>query len=553
MNYLLLFSLFGLALSCGAQPLEPAPSPPPLDQPVSVIPHSPAPVDPNAAATLVVFNDRDPLSVDLAGYYADKRGIPFDHLISISCPTEETISRAEYDKLIAEPIRKALITRGWWRVSLSTDGDSKGQRVDASSIRFVVLMRGVPLKIAPAPNYPGDDAESVRSELRHNEAAVDSELAALGVNSRKISGPLNNPYYRSFSPFADVPIPALLLVCRLDAASAATVRRMIDDSLAVEKTGLWGFAYVDSRSIFTGGFSSGDDWFREIRDDAMKHGIPCVFDDWSELFPDHYPMRQAALYFGWYSEQIAGAFKDEGFRFVPGAVAVHIHSASAWSLRQPLSNWCAPLLERGAAATLGNVYEPYLDLTPNLALFEERLRNGFTFAEAAYASQKVVSWMTTFIGDPLYRPYKVRQDVMFTPSAAAQEWAAYQEASRLWFSKDRATGERALQAKGKALKSGAIFEGLGCLESWASDRAAATASWTQASRYYQNEEDQVRCGLHIIDALRSAGKNEEALLATERELKAHPKAEAAARLRALQAELTNALSPSARNPQPKTK
>src|SRR6266571_965766 len=39
---------------------------------------------------------------------------------------------------------------------------------------------------------------------------------------------------------------ALLLVCRLDAPSVATVRQMIIDSVAAEKTGLWGRAYVDS-------------------------------------------------------------------------------------------------------------------------------------------------------------------------------------------------------------------------------------------------------------------------------------------------------------------
>ena len=529
------------ALRCQAQPqAAPAAMPSQLDQPVSVIPHNVAPENRNAMATLVVFNDRDPLSADLAGYYAEKRGIPFDHLIPLSCSVEETISRAEYDQSIAEPMRKALITRGWWRVSPNTDPNSNGPRVEGSSIRFVVLMRGIPLKIAAATNYPGDDSEKPRSELRHNEAAVDSELAALGIGTRQITGPLDNKYFRSFSRLEDTPLAPLLLVCRLDAATGATVRRMIDDSIAAEKAGLWGFAYVDSRHLFSGGFAVGDEWLRTIRDDTTKHGIPCIFDDSAELIPEHYPMRQAALYFGWYNEQIAGALKDEQFRFLPGAVAVHIHSLSGSSLRPPLAGWCAPLLEHGAAATLGNVYEPYLDLTPNLAIFEERLRNGFTFAESAYASVKVLSWMTTFIGDPLYRPFNVRQEVMFTPSDPSKEWAVYNEGAQAWFSKGRPAGERVLQAQAKALKSGIIGEGLGCLQAWAGDRSAAAQSWKQAAKFYKDEEDQVRCGLHLINSLRDAGKENEALALTREQIKAHPKAAATALLQNIQTELVRA-------------
>ena len=53
--------------------------------------------------------------------------------------------------------------------------------------------------------------------------------------------------------------------------------------------------------------------------------------------------------------------------------------------------------ETGAAATLGNVYEPYLTLTPHLDVFHDRLCAGFTFAEASYMSQRVLSWMTTSV------------------------------------------------------------------------------------------------------------------------------------------------------------
>ena len=76
------------------------------------------------------------------------------------------------------------------------------------------------------------------------------------------------------------------------------------------------------------------------------------------------------------------------FRFCPGAVAVHIHSFSAATLRDPLADWAGPLLWRGAAATLGNVYEPYLDSHAATRRLHDRLRAGsplpraVTFASA---------------------------------------------------------------------------------------------------------------------------------------------------------------------------
>src|SRR5208337_4493143 len=57
--------------------------------------------NPEALATLVIFNNADPVSVELAGYYAEKRGIPFDHLIGLDCPLTEEISRKDYEQTIA--------------------------------------------------------------------------------------------------------------------------------------------------------------------------------------------------------------------------------------------------------------------------------------------------------------------------------------------------------------------------------------------------------------------------------------------------------------------
>jgi tetratricopeptide (TPR) repeat protein len=55
---------------------------------------------------------------------------------------------------------------------------------------------------------------------------------------------------------------------------------------------------------------------------------------------------------------------------------------------------------------MGCVYEPYLEFTPNIAVFIVRLAaTDFTFGEAAWAAQPVLSWQTTIVGDPLYHPF----------------------------------------------------------------------------------------------------------------------------------------------------
>ncbi|MEI8234207.1 MAG: TIGR03790 family protein [Verrucomicrobiota bacterium] len=482
-----------------------------------------------APPVVVVFNERDPDSVALAAYYAEKRGIPYDQLVGLSCTPDESISREAYDATIAGPLREAFRAHGWWK----TEADITSARVLESRIRYVALIRGVPLKIAPVAAYEGD--KPLGFPFAHNEAAVDSELAVLGMGTRQITGPLDNPAYQGKD--AGNPAPWLLRVCRLDAAEPPTVRRMIDDALAVEKSGLWGFAYVDARGITgNGGYAAGDAWFRNAAADAAARGMPCVLDTAPAVFPAHYPMTRAALYLGWYAGEIEGALAAPGFRFVPGAVAVHLHSFSGGSLRAPLRGWCAPLLERGAAATLGNVYEPYLTLTPHLDLFESQLCGGASFADAAYAAQPVLSWMTTFIGDPLYRPFAARLAGAKAPREAA-EYALFADGAARWHAGNRAGGEAWLQGRGKALQSGVLFEGLGLLQAGAGDADAALASWAQARQSYREDADRLRCAVHAATLLRARQKNAQALALVREQIARNPQADAAECLRAIEREL----------------
>lgn len=505
MNRLFLSSLAGLFATalCPAQQAAPPEAPKPtLD----------------AAATVVVYNEDEPESHGLADFYAEKRAIPAEHIVGLKCSTQEEITRADYDSTIAEPLRKIFTDKGWWK--LRPPDDALGP-VESNRIRFIALMRGLPLKIAPAADYEGDKPYHNSPIGEHNEAAVDSELATLALRLRTVSGAINNPYFKSFSGFRDARHPELMLVARLDGPTAVTVRRMINDSITTEQTGLRGFAYLDARGLAAqgspGGLQEGDLWLQAAANQLQRSGVPVILDNGPALFPQGYPMRHAALYFGWYAGQIEGAFAGIGIRFRPGAVACHIHSFSASTLRSTEASWVGPLLTQGAAATMGNVYEPFLTLTPHLDIFSERLRGGYSFAESAYMSQRVLSWMTTFVGDPLYRPYPALAENAGGKDNA--EWDTYATLAKQWFTK-RAPAETALQQAATKMRSGLLFEGLGLLQMRANDAKAAIVSFEQARKTYTNPDDAIRAAIHEVIQLKATGREGEAAKIVQQEVKA---------------------------------
>jgi hypothetical protein len=294
----------------------------------------------------------------------------------------------------------------------------------------------------------------------------------------------------------DAPLAPIMLVCRLDGPTVATVENMIDGGISAESAGLEGFAYVDMRGITSGPMADGDQWLAAAAAGLRQYGMPA-----------DYPMEHAAVYLGWYSGTVEGPMARDDFRFVPGAIAVHIHSFSATTLRDPRSNWAGPLLAHGAAATLGNVYEPYLWFTPHLDVFADRLRNGMNFAESAYASEPALSWMTTFVGDPLYRPFGIVDDEPQASDAKpAAEYAAYRKGAHAWYLTGRAAGQRQLEASARELQSGIVWEGLGLLQWSVPDDQAALASFRQAEKCYGRTEEGVRAALHQVAILKDEGE-----------------------------------------------
>jgi uncharacterized protein (TIGR03790 family) len=446
-------------------------------------------------ATLVVYNTSFPESRSLAEYYASKRAIPKDQVIGLACSSNEDIERDDYDKSIAEPLRNLFSKNQWWTLSASADGQ---QSVDSNRIRFIALIRGIPLKIRFKAVYEGNHPDPTTRVGISNEKAVDSELATLGYFRRQISGPFNNPYYRSFKSASETD-PRLMFVARLDGPEVSDVRRMIDDALSAERAGLWGWTYVDARGVRDPAHKLADDWLFHIVDKSFQVGHPAILDRHEALFPAGYPMTDAILYFGWYSDQPAGVFLDKNLKFRPGAIAVHIHSLSGATVRKSDRNWVGPLIRCGVAATLGNVYEPFLELTPALDVFHDRLLTGMTFAESAYASLPCISWMTTIVGDPLYRPFPTQPEAERT----SNPWATLKEL----FRKDRhdpAAMVRDLKEMGGHFP--AALEVAALVEAHQHDENAALATLEMAKRAYGHDPERFRCTLDQAEILKDLGR-----------------------------------------------
>src|SRR5262249_25875186 len=162
-----------------------------------------------------------------------------------------------------------------------------------------------------------------------------------------------NPLYFRFPADKRAKAPPVLLTARLDGPSPAIAKRLVDDALEAEATGLKGKAYVDARGIKydpkNPGQATGDEGydesFRETAELLKAAGFDVTLDDKPELFkPGSCP--DAAIYAGWY--QLANYVPS--CTFVKGAVAWHLASSEAVTLRDPNTKvWCPNLLKDGAA------------------------------------------------------------------------------------------------------------------------------------------------------------------------------------------------------------
>ncbi len=456
----------------------------------------------------ILYNSMVPESKQLAEMYREARGIPVENVIALDMPKTADISREEFDGTILKPLRSHFDRSFWWKRQKDRDGVTLPV---LNKIRVLVTVRGVPLRVrqTPQPVPPASDSKAPpppQDPIKgHDEASVDSELAMFGVEGLPLEGVLQNKFYKSEDSITGVNMPFLVLTARIDAASMATCERMIQDAVRTEKTGLWGRAYVDIANKIP----QGDQWLEEVVKANDAAGIPTVVDRFNDTLPLNYPMTDATLYHGWYDWSISGPFLNSKFRFRKGAVAMHLHSFSAEQLSDPNKNWSAGLLERGAAVTIGNVYEPYLHLTHDFGILHKRLLAGSTWVEACWAAMPVTSWQGVVLGDPLYRPFR-HLDGSGEKQDPDIEFRALRAANVQWASEPV---ERAMQLEKAAdrLKSGIMQEAIGLEFNRNGKPAEAAQAFRKAKDFHVKTEDKLRQDFHLITIDRAANRKDLAI------------------------------------------
>lgn len=362
-----------------------------------------------AARVVVVANERDPDSIGIARHYMAARSIPPENLVILPMSTGETINWVEFITDILDPLRSRLVASGWIDGITSPLRDEFGRRrliATGHRIAYLVLCRGVPLKIEQNAEWTATiTKEGMNPGLFVNSASVDSELSVMAMNATPTNGAIPNPHFRN-ERLDQIVLDPVIRVARLDGPTVQSALDLVDNALAAERAGIAGRAYID----LGGPHPLGEGWLESIATALEGAGFDTDVDRAKDLMAPASRFDAPALYFGWYGWNLLGPFAVPGFRFPPGAVAVHIHSYSASTLRSETENWCGPFVARGVTATLGNVYEPYLQLTHRQDLFFAALLEGRTFGEAGYFSIPVLSWQSVLVGDPLYRPFAVSFD-----------------------------------------------------------------------------------------------------------------------------------------------
>jgi uncharacterized protein (TIGR03790 family) len=379
---------------------------------------------------LIIANSDVPASVRIARYYSAKRNVPQDNLLALPLGNtlSDTISRANYEKSLAEPIRnklsdpnfadkiRCLLTTYGVPIKVTGRGRLKNYEDKLPELERLIENEKTKLerlKLFSTANSAKQIKETkIRLDRQQSEvkwingketnASVDSELSMVQFGNYELYQWQPNPL-KGLSDWDH----KTLMVSRLDGPSESIAIGLIDKAVAAEHTGLNGVVYIDARGIADekNPYAYGH-YDQSLRDLAivvkLRTNLPVKEENTPRLFePNECP--RTAIYCGWYSlEKYIDAFE-----FVDGAVGFHISSYEAIDLRDPDSTqWCPSMLKHGITATIGAVAEPYLTAFPEPNVFFAELINGSCLAEAYYRTNPFNSWQLVLIGDPLYKPFK---------------------------------------------------------------------------------------------------------------------------------------------------
>ena len=345
-------------------------------------------------------------SYEIAMYYQAKRRIPSINVCPVNTAVSETINRQQYDRNfdttdnyddithIKQVIEDCLISRGI-----------------RDKIRYIVLVKGIPLRIDPYQyaDYNYADYSSV-------DAAV-----ALLFQNYSITWRLTNPYFNKATnltlqnlfegfTYQGAGFNLSYLVTRIDGYNASEVINSIDKAwshdislmaqwvldddpdgagwdcdymsnantllcnnlqlcsyVSYENTNLALTSPEDVNYNEVVGYSSHGVYGSELGDNAIQNGILS------------FGLKNGSVYTSWES--------FNGITFSTPDITTH--------------NTIADWIRYGGTAGVGNVYEPWCSGIVHEDILFSRLAAGYPLADASYMSMQYLDFVTVVAGDPL--------------------------------------------------------------------------------------------------------------------------------------------------------
>jgi tetratricopeptide (TPR) repeat protein len=165
---------------------------------------------------------------------------------------------------------------------------------------------------------------------------------------------------------------------------------------------------------------------------------------------------------------------------------------------------------------MGSVDEPYLGGTPEIGVFMGRwLYFGFTFGEAAYACQSALSWQTTVVGDPLYRPFgKNPLEQHNELEARKSKWLEWSILRIANLTRARGIGATQvatiLEDTPTTKESAVLTEKLASLYSELGKPSSAIAAYEKALTLNPSPQQRIRLRLTLGEKFTAAKRNDEA-------------------------------------------
>ena len=362
---------------------------------------------------LVIENTNSPTSLQIAKYYMEKRDLK--KVLQISCPdsaldtASESLEFSVFQSAIEKPLREYLAN------------DTK--------IDFIVLNKGIPIRLTGAPVGFGNNRPSLDSYLAAIDYFDKPDVLKVVIDEGGYLGKcFVNRFWNSTERFSRAKHGGYL-VTRLDGYTTASALALVDNAIAAEITKPVGNIFLDSMPLVEpidtsriplSPVKNGQtdmetisglglaEWNLDLvaaSENLAKRGIPFELDR-TENFEGH----RVGLtgYASWGSNDAKFVVENYlSIRFVPGAIAETAVSTSGRTFLPSSGgqSLIADLIEARVTGVKGYCDEPFLPAIASPTILFDRYTRGWTLAESFYAASRFVGWEDIVIGDPLCAPY----------------------------------------------------------------------------------------------------------------------------------------------------